>query len=231
MNPTRAFARRARSTTARHAAALGGLVFLLVGVPAVAQLRWDEPRIVLSATSFDSDITAHYRFRNTGDRPIRLLSADGACSCTIPELPAEPIPPGASGALGVRFVVGDRVGREERSIRVVTDDAPDAPAVLTLLVNIRELAVLRPRLVFWMKGVPAVPRPLVLESESGIEAEYGDPEVLGDGFEVRWANDPHKGRELVVTPADTSTSRRAEVRVPVTVGGRRRLLTAFAIVQ
>ena len=42
-------------------------------------------------------------FTNTGTEPLLITNARGSCGCTVPEWPREPIAPGASSAIKVKY--------------------------------------------------------------------------------------------------------------------------------
>lgn len=44
-----------------------------------------------------------FKFKNTGDVPLTIISATASCGCTIPNKPEEPILPGEIGELDVIF--------------------------------------------------------------------------------------------------------------------------------
>tara|TARA_R110002051_G_scaffold100879_4_gene171371 strand:+ start:10407 stop:10883 length:477 start_codon:yes stop_codon:yes gene_type:complete len=44
-----------------------------------------------------------FKFTNTGNAPLVITSATSTCGCTVPEVPKEPISPGESGELLVKF--------------------------------------------------------------------------------------------------------------------------------
>ena len=44
-----------------------------------------------------------FKFKNTGDAPLVITNARSSCGCTVPEWPREPIAPGDSGELLVKF--------------------------------------------------------------------------------------------------------------------------------
>jgi hypothetical protein len=44
-----------------------------------------------------------YTFTNTGSEPLVISNAKGSCGCTVPSWPKEPIAPGATGEILVRF--------------------------------------------------------------------------------------------------------------------------------
>lgn len=44
-----------------------------------------------------------FKFKNTGVAPLIITSATSSCGCTVPEPPKEPIAPGESGELLVKY--------------------------------------------------------------------------------------------------------------------------------
>ncbi|MBT0609034.1 DUF1573 domain-containing protein [Aequorivita echinoideorum] len=44
-----------------------------------------------------------FKFKNTGEAPLLIVNAKSSCGCTIPEWTKEPIAPGDSGELLVKF--------------------------------------------------------------------------------------------------------------------------------
>ncbi|MCV6628375.1 MAG: DUF1573 domain-containing protein [Flavobacteriaceae bacterium] len=44
-----------------------------------------------------------FKFTNTGNAPLVITSASSTCGCTVPKTPKDPILPGESGELEVRF--------------------------------------------------------------------------------------------------------------------------------
>lgn len=51
-----------------------------------------------------------FKFTNTGDKDLVIQKAEASCGCTVPEWPKEPIKPGESGYMKVKF---DSHGRPE----------------------------------------------------------------------------------------------------------------------
>ncbi len=44
-----------------------------------------------------------FKFTNTGNAPLIITSATSSCGCTVPNPPKEPIPPGESNQMVVKF--------------------------------------------------------------------------------------------------------------------------------
>lgn len=51
----------------------------------------------------DSDGTWSFAFKNLGDEAIVINRVRSTCGCTIPDWPQEPIEPGASGEIAVKY--------------------------------------------------------------------------------------------------------------------------------
>lgn len=51
----------------------------------------------------ESDGTWSFAFKNLGDRAIVINRVRSSCGCTVPEWPREPIEPGASGKITVKY--------------------------------------------------------------------------------------------------------------------------------
>ncbi|WP_335967138.1 DUF1573 domain-containing protein [Galbibacter sp. PAP.153] len=44
-----------------------------------------------------------FKFKNTGDAPLIVTSAKSSCGCTIPQKPEEPVAPGETGEILVKY--------------------------------------------------------------------------------------------------------------------------------
>lgn len=44
-----------------------------------------------------------FKFKNTGEAPLVIVDAKSSCGCTVPEYTKEPVAPGATGELLVKF--------------------------------------------------------------------------------------------------------------------------------
>jgi len=61
------------------------------------------------------------QFTNTGTEPLVIKSARGSCGCTTPEWPKEPIEPGASAEIKVRYAT-ERVGNINKTVKITTNE-------------------------------------------------------------------------------------------------------------
>jgi len=61
-----------------------------------------------------------FSFTNTGDAPLVITDARSSCGCTIPEYTKEPVAPGESGELLVKFDGSGR-GTVSKNITLITN--------------------------------------------------------------------------------------------------------------
>jgi len=73
-----------------------------------------------------------YKFTNTGAAPLMIGSARSTCGCTIPKWPREPIAPGASGEISVRF---NTEGKPNKQSKTITLNANTLPAMTKLYIK------------------------------------------------------------------------------------------------
>ncbi len=65
------------------------------------------------------------KFTNTGTEPLIIQSARGSCGCTVPTFPKEPIMPGESGQLEIRYDT-KRLGQINKTVTVTTNEGGEA---------------------------------------------------------------------------------------------------------
>ncbi|MBK8846566.1 MAG: DUF1573 domain-containing protein [Bacteroidetes bacterium] len=75
-----------------------------------------------------------FKFTNKGKEPLIISNARGSCGCTVPEWPKEPIMPGQSAAIHVKYDT-KRVGQFTKTI-TVTSNAKASTKVITIKGNV-----------------------------------------------------------------------------------------------
>lgn len=68
-----------------------------------------------------ADPMRHFKFTNTGNEPLIIKSAKGSCGCTVPTYPQEPIMPGESANIDVRYDT-QRVGNFNKQVTLTTNE-------------------------------------------------------------------------------------------------------------
>lgn len=72
-----------------------------------------------------ADGTCEFEFKNTGTAPLIIQTAKGSCGCTVPSYPKEPIAPGASASIKVKYDT-NRVGPINKNV-TITSNATNEP--------------------------------------------------------------------------------------------------------
>ena len=96
------------------------------------QVTDDEkyPEITFEKTTHDfglfdrahGDQTCWFKFTNTGDKELFILSATSSCGCTIPEYPKTAIMPGMTDSIKVSYSGSTkRVGKMKKTISLTTN--------------------------------------------------------------------------------------------------------------
>lgn len=82
----------------------------------------------------NADGNSEFTFTNKGKEPLILSNVRSSCGCTVPIWPKEPIAPGKSGTIKVKYDT-NRVGPINKSI-TVTSNAVNNSVVLKIQGNV-----------------------------------------------------------------------------------------------
>ena len=62
-----------------------------------------------------------YSFKNTGEAPLIIQNAQPSCGCTVPTWPKEPILPGESSQIEIRYAT-NRLGKINKNVTITTNE-------------------------------------------------------------------------------------------------------------
>lgn len=85
------------------------------------------------------DGECEFKFINNGKEPLVITNCQGSCGCTVPQCPKEPILPGKSGVIKVKYDT-NRVGGIYKTV-TVTSNAKSGNVVLTIKGNVEQKPV------------------------------------------------------------------------------------------
>jgi hypothetical protein len=125
---------------------------LALQLPTRAALVWENPEVDLHPALSDKTAVAHFKYKNSGDKPIKITGVQPSCGCTIAEPPKDAIAPGQSGEIVATFTIGNRTGEQTKTINVRTDDQANAAMVLKLKATIPKLLDYTPAFLYWRRG-------------------------------------------------------------------------------
>lgn len=67
-------------------------------------------------------VRALFKVKNTGETPIQIQDIKPSCGCTVASWDQDPIPPGGEKAITVSFNTAGKIGKQRKSIVVLTSD-------------------------------------------------------------------------------------------------------------
>jgi len=80
-----------------------------------------------------------FEFTNKGTEPLLIKNAKGSCGCTVPEYSKNPIMPGETGVLKVRYDT-KRVGPINKTITVTTNETANDTKILYVKGEVKKSA-------------------------------------------------------------------------------------------
>jgi len=84
-------------------------------------MEFDATEVDYGTIEQNSDPLRIFNFNNTGEQPLVIKHAKGSCGCTVPTYPKEPIMPGESGVIEVRYDT-KRIGPFTKSVTLTTNE-------------------------------------------------------------------------------------------------------------
>lgn len=78
-----------------------------------------------------------FEFKNTGNAPLIISNAKGSCGCTVPSWPKEPIAPGATASIAVKYDT-KRPGAINKSVTITSNAVNEPTKVIRIKGNVKE---------------------------------------------------------------------------------------------
>lgn len=95
-----------------------------------AQIMFESETVDYGVIEQGSEPFRVFTFTNTGTEPLIITQAKGSCGCTVPTYPKEPIAPGETGEIKVRYDT-NRLGKFTKRVTLTTN-APEDKTMLTI---------------------------------------------------------------------------------------------------
>jgi len=104
--------------------------------PTATPLQEEKPEGPLPVLAFETvehdfgtinegDVVEYtYKFKNTGEAPLIIQSAQPSCGCTVPDWTKEPIAPGADGYVKAKFDTKGKPNIQNKTITVTANTWP-----------------------------------------------------------------------------------------------------------
>jgi hypothetical protein len=128
------------------------LLLCSVALSAHAELTLDVPAIELKPKPEDEEVETTFTFRNKGDKTVKILALESACSCLSAELDKAEYQPGETGTGKASFKVSTFVGRHEKHVLVSTDDPKQPEWQVNFVLDVPAVVDIKPKQLQWFIG-------------------------------------------------------------------------------
>jgi hypothetical protein len=213
--------------------ALVGALFLGISSMAQAQLAWEKIELELNPAAGVESVDAIFKYENKGTKPINIKAVRTSCGCTTAALKKNDVAPGEKGEIVATLKTGDRVGLQQKTVTVETDDPQQPSTVLTLKANIAQLLELQPAFVFWQSNEDPKPKTIVAKVGKGVTIKNLEVTSSAPEFTTKVEPGSTAGEfKIIVQPTSTSKQVTASLSIkPDSSAGTTKVFTANARVM
>ncbi len=176
---------------------------IMICVTARAELKWDQTSIELHPTTADKQAIGHFKYQNSGSKPVRFKSVRTSCGCTAAQSQKEEVPPGEKGEITATFNIGERTGTQVKTVTVETDDPEHATTVLTLKAVIPQQLEITPTFVFWGQGEAPKPKTIVVRAAKDFPVKHLRVTSSSPDFQAKVEETGSGQFKIDVQPQDT----------------------------
>lgn len=117
------------------AAAMFGFDATAQEVGAGAQISIDKEKHDYGTMEQGGNGTCTFTVTNTGNEPLIISLCKGSCGCTVPSCPQEPIAPGASSKITVKYDT-NRVGPINKTVTITSNATNEPSKMIRIAGNI-----------------------------------------------------------------------------------------------
>ena len=177
---------------------------IVICVSAHAELKWDQTIVELHPATADKQALGHFKYQNTGSKPVRFKSVRTSCGCTAAQSQKEEVPPGEKGEITATFNIGERTGTQVKTVTVETDDPEHATTVLTLKAVIPQQLEITPTFVFWGQGEAPKPKTIVVRAAKEFPVKHLKVTSSSPDFQTKVEETGNGQFKIDIEPKDTS---------------------------
>ncbi|TMP91490.1 MAG: DUF1573 domain-containing protein [Verrucomicrobia bacterium] len=177
---------------------------IVICVSAHAELKWDQTMVELHPAASDKQAVAHFKYQNTGTKPVRFKSVRASCGCTAAQSQKEEVPPGEKGEVTATFNIGERTGTQVKTVNVETDDPQHTTTVLTLKAVIPQQLEITPTFVFWGQGEAPKPKTIVVRAAKEFPVKHLKVTSSSPDFQTKVEETGNGQFKIDIEPKETS---------------------------
>ena len=100
-----------------------------------AEIEFDKEVHDFGKMKQHGDASTVFTFTNTGTEPLIISNAKGSCGCTVPTWPREPIAPGETGEIKVKYD-SKRIGPINKSVTITSNSTIAKTKMIRIKGNI-----------------------------------------------------------------------------------------------
>jgi hypothetical protein len=169
-----------------------------------AGLKWEQTSLELHPTAADKQAIGHFKYQNTGDKPVKFKSVKTSCGCTAAQSQKEEVPAGEKGEITATFNIGERTGTQVKTVTVETDDPANVTTVLTLKAVIPQQLEITPTFVFWGQNEAPKPKTIVVRAAKDFPVKHLKVTSSSPDFQAK-VEETGKGQfKINVQPQETN---------------------------
>jgi hypothetical protein len=176
---------------------------IVLCLTARAGLKWDQTAIELHPTVTDKQAIGHFKYQNTGDKPVKFKSVKTSCGCTAAQTQKEEVPAGEKGEITATFNIGERTGTQVKTVTVETDDPANVTTVLTLKAVIPQQLEITPTFVFWGQGEEPKPKTIVVRAAKDFPVKHLKVTSSSPDFQAKVEETGNGQFKINVQPQET----------------------------
>ena len=122
---------------------LCAMFLLLLNFASAQEIKFESETINYGTIEKGADGVRKFKFTNTGDAPLVITHAQGSCGCTVPTYPKEPIMPGQSASIEVKYDT-QRLGAFTKYVTLTTNAKNNTSPRLQISGDVKEAAPATP---------------------------------------------------------------------------------------
>jgi hypothetical protein len=153
----------------------------------------------------DETITVEFRFKNTGEKPVTVMSLESGCSCLSASLDKAVYAPGEIGTGKAEFKVGSFVGMHEKILNITTDLPSQQPWAVPFHLDVPEVVSIEPKNVQWWLGEAPSPKTITVKVTGADPMNITQITSTRETVQFAWKTvTPGREYQVTVTPKSTA---------------------------
>ncbi len=170
-----------------------------------AELALEVPAIELKPRPEDEEVETTFKFRNKGEKTVKILGLESACSCLSAELDKAEYKPGEEGTGRASFKVSTFVGRHEKFVTATTDDKAQPEWQINFILDVPAVVDIKPKTLQWFIGDEPKAKSCLVQFTGEDSMKIVNVTATRDNVTFDW-KEIKEGREYLITMTPKSTN-------------------------